>query len=33
MPAWGFFRKHVKIENAPKTLAWIGRVMEFDRQP
>ena len=33
VPAWGFFRKHVKLERAPKTLDWVGRVMEYDRQP
>jgi glutathione S-transferase len=33
VPAWGFFQKHMKIERAPKTAAWIARVMEFDRQP
>ena len=31
VPAWGFFRKHVRIERAPKTTAWIARVMEYDR--
>lgn len=31
MPALAFFRKHLKIERAPKTLAWIARVMEYDR--
>jgi glutathione S-transferase len=33
VPAWGFFQKHMKIERAPKTLAWVNRVMEYDRQP
>lgn len=32
VPAWGFFRKHVTLERAPKTIDWIGRVMEYDRQ-
>ena len=31
VPAWGFFRKHVKLERAPKTLDWVGRVMAYDR--
>jgi len=31
MPAWGFFQKHMKIDRAPKTLAWVARVMEYDR--
>ncbi|HEV8201097.1 MAG TPA: glutathione S-transferase family protein [Candidatus Polarisedimenticolia bacterium] len=33
VPAWGFFQKHMKIDRAPKTLSWVNRVMEFDRQP
>jgi len=32
-PAWGFFRKHLKLEHAPKTIDWVGRVMAYDRQP
>jgi glutathione S-transferase len=31
MPALAFFRKNLKLDRAPKTLDWIGRVMEFDR--
>lgn len=31
VPAWGFFRKHLKLERAPKTVDWIGRVMAYDR--
>lgn len=27
----GLFGKHLKIENAPKTVAWIRRVMEWHR--
>jgi len=30
-PVAAFFRKHLRIDNAPKTTAWIGRVMEWDR--
>ena len=30
-PVAAFFRKHLKLDNAPKTIAWIGRVMEWDR--
>jgi glutathione S-transferase len=30
-PALAFFRKHLKLDRAPKTLDWIGRVMAFDR--
>jgi len=30
-PVTAFFRKHLKLDNAPKTIAWIGRVMEWDR--
>jgi glutathione S-transferase len=30
-PALAFFRKHLKLDRSPKTLDWIGRVMEFDR--
>ena len=33
VPAWGFFRKHLKLERAPKTLDWVGRIMGYDRQP
>ena len=33
VPAWGFFRKHLKLERVPKTIDWIGRVMAYDRQP
>jgi glutathione S-transferase len=32
IPAWGFFQKNLKIDRAPKTLDWIGRVMAYDRQ-
>ena len=30
-PAFAFFRKHLKIESAPKTFDWIARVMAWDR--
>jgi len=30
-PVAGLFAKHLKIENAPKTLGWIKRVMEWHR--
>lgn len=33
VPAWGFFRKNLKLERAPKTVEWIARVMAWDRQP
>jgi glutathione S-transferase len=29
--AEAFFHKHLKIESAPKTIEWIGRVMAWDR--
>jgi hypothetical protein len=31
IPALAFFRKNLKLDRSPKTLDWIGRVMEFDR--
>jgi glutathione S-transferase len=31
VPALAFFRKNLKLDRCPKTLDWIGRVMEFDR--
>jgi len=30
-PVAAFFRKHLKIAGAPRTLDWISRVMEWDR--
>jgi len=30
-PIAAFFARHIKIQGAPKTLDWIGRVMEWDR--
>jgi glutathione S-transferase len=30
-PVAGLFGKHLKIENAPKTVGWIRRVMEWHR--
>ncbi len=30
-PVAGLFGKHLKIENAPRTIAWIRRVMEWHR--
>ena len=30
-PVAAFFRKHLTIQGAPKTHAWIARVMEWDR--
>lgn len=31
-PVGAFFRKHLAIAGSPKTKAWIGRVMAWDRQ-
>jgi glutathione S-transferase len=31
VPPLAFFRKNIHLDRAPKTLDWIGRVMEFDR--
>ena len=31
IPALAFFRKNLKLDRSPKTLDWIGRVLEFDR--
>jgi glutathione S-transferase len=31
-PVGAFFRKHLAIPGSPKTKAWIGRVMAWDRQ-
>jgi len=30
-PIAAFFARHIRIQGAPKTLDWIGRVMEWDR--
>jgi len=31
-PIGAFFRRHMKIENAPKTLDWVRRVMALERR-
>ncbi|MCZ6778628.1 MAG: glutathione S-transferase family protein [Acidobacteria bacterium] len=31
-PIYAFFAANLKLENAPKTRDWIGRVMAFDQQ-
>jgi glutathione S-transferase len=30
-PVLAFFGQHLKIQSAPRTVAWIGRIMEWDR--
>src|SRR2546425_6008772 len=32
-PVAAFFGRHLKIEKAPKTLDWIGRMMAWDKPP
>ncbi len=32
-PIAAFFRRHITIEKAPKTVDWIGRMMAWDKPP